>query len=320
LNRRSNDVDEKGKELMRHTDKYGELAEDLVKESAEEPAGEAQMGNKSDNDRMKFVKGFQQPAPVIVTSTFPATKISRGKDKDEKAKQIMRHMMNILRQMMKILQTMMSGMAEKDRTEFVNAIDQPASVSVTRKSPAMKINSRGNDECEMSKQITRQLMNILRAQMSSMSEKDRTELVKTMDQQMMNIVQVEMSGIADEDKTQLVQAIDQLASAPLTRTTPSIKISSRGKDEDEDDKSQMNILLARMPDMADNYKTELVMAIDQHAPDRVTITTAQHDDDCIKVDGLSKETLEKVKHIYGRARDGDEKAKEILRRIQNIGA
>jgi hypothetical protein len=91
------------------------------------------------------------------------------------------------------------------------------------------------------------------------------------------------------------------------------------RNDEENDELQMNILHAQMSDTADKGRTKLVKAMDQHAPVLAPSTTVQDDDDCIKADGLSKETLEKVKHIYRRAKDGDEKAKEIMRQIQKIG-
>jgi hypothetical protein len=351
--------------------------------------------NDIDEQMMNTLQAqMSRNAPVRVTITSPAIKLNnRAKDADQK--DMMRRMMKILeamisgkpgkdedamisgkpgkyeddkdkqimRQMMHILRAMMSATEEREGTELVKAIDQPAPIPSTSTSAAIKVSSGAKHEDEMAKQIMRQMTNILgclQDQMSGMGckDNDKSEVVKAIDQRMMNILHAQMSG-TDRDRTELVKTIDQPASVPVTWTTPAIKLNRRGKgedekakeimrhidnhgelavepvkewvkesaeeptsvDDDEGDKSQMtNILRAQMVDMADNHESEVVMAMDQHAPDLETSTTGQHDDDCIKADGLSKETLEKVKHIYRKARDGDETAKEFVRQIQTIGA
>jgi hypothetical protein len=175
---------------------------------------------------------------------------------------------------------MMSGIADKEKTDLVFAIDQPASV------PA--------NEDEMAKQIIRQMMNSLQSQTSGTEDKDMTELVNGINQQMTNILQAQMAGALDRHTSPVIKMKEQ-----IMRQTD--KPVNDDQVEKEDKSQMMNILKAQLSGLADK--------------DLLAATTMVLDnDECIKAGPLSKDTLEKVKNIARRAAD-DEKAKDIMRLI-----
>merc|ERR1712045_753446 len=113
---------------------------------------QAQMSGMADEDRTGLANALDQHAPVHIRSTSPGIKINRrAKDEDEKAKKIMRQLMNILK-------GIMSGTTGKDRT-----------------------NSRAKDQDEKVEQIMRRMMDILQAMMSGIAD-EKTDLVFAIDQ------------------------------------------------------------------------------------------------------------------------------------------
>merc|ERR1711997_1322197 len=134
---------------------------------------------------------------------------SRAKDQDEKFQQIMRRMMDIL-------QAMMSGIADKEKTDLVFAIDQPASVPAS--------------EDEMAKQIIRQMMKSLQSQTSGTEDKDMIELVNGINQQMTNILKAQMAGALDQHTSPVIKMKEQ----KMRQTDELVN-----DDQEEEDKSQM---------------------------------------------------------------------------------
>merc|ERR1711920_423571 len=202
--------------------------------------------------------------------------------------------------------------ADKEKTDLVFAIDQPASV------PA--------NEDEMAKQIIRQMMNSLQSQTSGTEDKDVTELVNGINQQMTNILQAQMAGALDQHTSPVIRMKEQI----MRLTDEPVN-----DDQEEEDKSQMkDILQAQMSGMADEDRTGLVNVLDQHAQVHITSTSPG-----IKINRRAKDIDEKATKIMrqlmnilqgimsgmtdkdrtnSRAKDQDEKVMQIMRRMMDI--
>jgi hypothetical protein len=242
---------------INHRGKEDEKAKEVRRTDAEEPA------NDNTGNRMGLVNVIEKGAPVSVERISSAIKINRrGKDEDEKAKEIMKQIMNILQQMMSgkqgkdgtsnrrgkdesemakqitqrinILQRMMAVMDYKDRVELVRAIDE-------------LVPEKGN----MVKQIMRQMMSILQAQTSDTAGKEKTDMKISIDQHILTILQAQMSDMPDRDRTAAAKVgVTRMAvqddedcikaDGPLKDTMKKLKhIKTRADDGDEEAKKLM---------------------------------------------------------------------------------